>query len=148
MQCFEYSSTFRDFLQIWKLSWENICTFSTDLFFFFSFSKDCLFMYMRTCWTSSQKRASDSIRNGCEPPYAGWELNSKFRTSGRAACALHHWATSPGSSTDLLREVSRVCVCLWLLPEIFNEAVLTGCPALHMRQLWRDETANIVFLAR
>jgi hypothetical protein len=36
------------------------------------------FMYMSTLWLSQthQKRASDPITDGCEPPCGCWELNS------------------------------------------------------------------------
>jgi hypothetical protein len=47
-------------------------------FLFFVFLRFIYFMYMSTPLLSldTQKRASDPITNGCEPPCGCWELNS------------------------------------------------------------------------
>ena len=41
-----------------------------------------------------QKRASDPITNGCEPPCGCWELNSG-PLEEQPVSALNHWAISP-----------------------------------------------------
>jgi hypothetical protein len=41
------------------------------------------------CLQTHQKRASDPITDGCEPPSVMWLLGIELRTSGRAATALN-----------------------------------------------------------
>jgi hypothetical protein len=48
-----------------------------SLFSFFFFFKTYYFMYMSTLQTH-QKRASDPITDGFEPPCGFWELNSEL----------------------------------------------------------------------
>jgi hypothetical protein len=49
-------------------------TWLHSLFFFF---KDLFILYMWVhCLQTQQKRASDPITDGCEPPCGNWELNS------------------------------------------------------------------------
>jgi hypothetical protein len=48
-------------------------------FFFFFFLKDLFIYYMKvhcSCLQTLQKRASDFIMDGCEPPCGCWDLNS------------------------------------------------------------------------
>jgi hypothetical protein len=48
--------------------------------FLFPFLKKlfvCLFVYVHcSCLQTYQKRASDTIIDGCEPPFGSWELNA------------------------------------------------------------------------
>ena len=46
------------------------------------------------CLQTHQKRTSDPITDGCEPPCGCWELNSG-PLEEQAASALNHWAISP-----------------------------------------------------
>ena len=46
-----------------------------------------------SCLQTHQKRASDPITYGCEPPCGYWELNSG--PLGKAVGALNCWANSP-----------------------------------------------------
>jgi hypothetical protein len=55
-----------------------------------------LFIWVH-CFHTHQKRASDPITDGCEPPCGCWELNS--RISGRTVSALNSSAISPTLST-------------------------------------------------
>jgi hypothetical protein len=69
-------------------------------FFFFFFFYTYLFylfiyyMYVHcSCLQTLQKRASDLVTDGCEPPCGCWDLN--FRPSEEQSGALTHWAISP-----------------------------------------------------
>jgi hypothetical protein len=42
----------------------------------FLFLRFIYFIYMSNCFQTHQKKASDTIKDGCEPPYSCWELNS------------------------------------------------------------------------
>jgi hypothetical protein len=67
-----------------------------SLFFFFFFFKDLFILNMWTychCFQTHQKRASDPITDGCEPPCGCWELNSG--SLERAVSALNCWVISP-----------------------------------------------------
>jgi hypothetical protein len=54
----------------------------TPIFFLFSRFIYCMYIYLfnvyeyTSCLQTHQKRASDPIRDGCEPPCGCWELNS------------------------------------------------------------------------
>jgi hypothetical protein len=60
-------------------------------------------MYMSAlsaCTPACQKRASDLITDGCEPPCGC--LGIELRTSGRIASALNRWAISPAPYSVIL----------------------------------------------
>jgi hypothetical protein len=97
-----------------------------SVFFFSSHSSTCTFqpacsgpkIYLFiickycSCLQTHQKRASDIITDGCEPPRGCWRF--ELRTFGRAVSALYHWATSAALSVvlRLLSLVKCVCVCV------------------------------------
>jgi hypothetical protein len=71
---------------------------SVFLICFSTFFKIYLFNiceYTINCLQTYQKRASDPVTDGCEPPCGCWELNSG--PSGRVDSALNLWAISPAS---------------------------------------------------
>jgi hypothetical protein len=54
------------------------------------------------CLQTHQKKASDPITDGCEPPCSFWELNSG-RLEEQATRALNCWATSLAPKATLIR---------------------------------------------
>jgi hypothetical protein len=55
----------------------------------------CFLIWLHcSCLQTHQKKASDPITYGCEPPTL-WLLGIELRTSRRAVSALNPWATSP-----------------------------------------------------
>jgi hypothetical protein len=70
------------------------CLVRLNSFFF----KIYLFIYYMLSTLSHlqtpQKRASDLITDGCEPPCGCWDLNSRLQF-GRVVSALNCWASSP-----------------------------------------------------
>jgi hypothetical protein len=61
-----------------------------------------------------QKRASDLITDGCEPPCGCWDLNSG--PSEEQSGALTHWAISPAPLTVTFKSIQPVTPDLWLFP--------------------------------
>jgi hypothetical protein len=63
------------------------------------------------CLQTHQKRTSDPITGGCEPPCGCWELNSG--SLGRAVSALNRWAISAAQiSYDLpIVRLSLIFLC-------------------------------------
>ena len=70
--------------QLLHLTW-------TLMGFYFGFIL-CIWVHYSYLQTH-QKRALDTITDGCEPPCGFWDLNSG--PSGRAVSALNYWAISP-----------------------------------------------------
>ena len=65
-------------------------------FYLFIYFKDSFIYYIlvHCSWLQTlQKKASDFVTDGCEPPCGCWDLNSG--PLGRAVGALNHWAISP-----------------------------------------------------
>jgi hypothetical protein len=58
-------------------SWQGAANLSLSKFHSFFFLRFIyLFYYVSTLFQTKQKRASDPITDGCEPPCGCWELNS------------------------------------------------------------------------
>jgi hypothetical protein len=89
--------TLRDFLPVGLLS----SLYSSASLFF---KKKYLFTYYMwvhcSCLQTLQKRESDLITDGCEPPCGCWDLNSG---PARAVGALNRWAISAAPVQPLLR---------------------------------------------
>jgi hypothetical protein len=67
-------------------------------FSFFFFFKDFIYLFITckvhcSCLQTLQKRESDLVTDGCEPPCGCWDLNSW--PSEEQSGALTHWAISP-----------------------------------------------------
>jgi hypothetical protein len=77
--------------------------FFKDLFILFMWVHCC-------CFQTHQKRASDPITDGCEPPCGCWELNPD-PLEEQSVSALNYWAISPAQDFNCLKK-SCICVCL------------------------------------
>jgi hypothetical protein len=91
-------------LKVRGLLWNMFCL-SSILFFFF---KDLFIYYMEvhcSCLQTLQKRESDFVTDGCEPPCGCWDLNSG--PSEEQSGALTHWAISPAPLSSILMK----CIC-------------------------------------
>jgi hypothetical protein len=86
------------------------CTTTTWLSFFF-FKIYFIWIHCPSLQTQThQKRASDPITDGYEPPCGCWN-GSWTQTSGRAVGALIHWAISPAMSPAVILGLS--FISLW-----------------------------------
>jgi hypothetical protein len=69
-----------------------------------------------------QKRESDLITDGCEPPCGCWDLNSGPLEEQLGA--LNHWAISPAPGLWILKKDLFLIMCMYIYVRYFPVAVI------------------------
>ena len=115
---------------VW-IPWLNSMTVISNKWFYFIFLKDlfiCILVYC-ICLQTPQKRASDLIMDGNEPPCGCCDLNSG--PLGRSVSALNHWAISPAPINYFMPKSNKRQA--WLCTPAISGALEAQVGWLHMQ---------------
>ena len=109
-----FLSHFKAWLGEVKNTWIYFSGFSCSrLFFFFLFFLRFIYYYISvhcSCLQTHEKRASDLITDGCEPPCC-WDLNSGPSKSSQCSYPLSHFSNTQFINLLCTLFCLRMCHC-------------------------------------